>query len=147
MTGDPEPYSRGVEYPSLENSPPPPDAQWPGQWAGTPNHPPTQRPGYSGYSGYGAYPPPGGYGPPPGTNTNAIIAVIASAVGLVLCGAPAIVGVVLGVIAMRDTRRTGQDGHGLALTAVILGALVLAFYAIYVVVVAGLVIMSPQWAP
>ncbi|MCZ8377387.1 DUF4190 domain-containing protein [Mycobacterium sp. CPCC 205372] len=145
MTGDPQPYPRGVEYPSLENSPPPPDAQW----AGTPNHQPPH-PGYSGYPGYpgyGAYPPPGGYGAPRGTNTNAIIAVIASAAGLVLCGAPAIVGVVLGVIAMRDTRRTGQDGHGLALTAVILGALVLAFYAIYVIVVAGLVIMSPQWAP
>lgn len=144
MTGDPEPYPRGVEYPSLENSPPPPGPQWPGQWAGTPNHPPPPHPGYS---GYGAYPPPGGYGAPLGTNTNAIIALIASAAGLVLCGAPAIVGVVLGVIAMRDTRRTGQNGHGLALTAVILGAVVLAFYAIYLVVIAGLVVMSPQWAP
>jgi hypothetical protein len=48
---------------------------------------------------------------------------------------------------MRDTRRTGQEGHGLALTAVILGAVVLAFYAIYLIVIAGLVFMSPQWAP
>ncbi|MGA5465799.1 DUF4190 domain-containing protein [Mycobacterium sp. NPDC050041] len=141
MTGDPEPHARGIEYPSLGNSPRPPEAPWPGQWAATPNHP-SGHPGYAGYP-----PPPGGYGRPPGTNTNAIIALIASAVGLVLCGVPAIVGVVLGVIAMRDTRRTGQEGHGLALTAVILGAVVLAFYAIYLIVIAGLVFMSPQWAP
>ena len=52
---------------------------------------------------------------PPGTNGKAIAALVTSLAGLVFCGLPSIVGLILGIIAMRETKRTGQDGHGLAL--------------------------------
>jgi hypothetical protein len=41
-----------------------------------------------------------------------------------LCCAPlGIVGLILGVIAMRETKRTGQEGWGLALAGTIIGGL------------------------
>jgi hypothetical protein len=137
MTGASQEPFRGTEYPALEN--------WPG-------YPPPYPP--AGYPSQPGYPPPGlAFGPygaapaPHGTNTNAIIAVVASALGVVLCGTSSIVGIILGVIAMRDTRRTGQDGHGLALAAVIIGALVVAFWLVYVVVMAALAIGGAALAP
>ena len=38
----------------------------------------------------------------------------------------AIVGLVLGVMAMRETKRTGQAGHGMALAGTIIGGLFVA---------------------
>jgi uncharacterized protein DUF4190 len=89
----------------------------------------------------GGYPPqyPGAYGyaydpyrqaPMPGTNGKAIAALITSIAGLLFCGVPSVVGVVLGIIAMRETKRTGQDGYGMALAAVIVGALVTVIFVI-----------------
>ena len=39
----------------------------------------------------------------------------------------AVAGLILGVGAMRETKRTGQDGYGLALAGTIIGGLVTAF--------------------
>jgi hypothetical protein len=162
MTGQPDQPFRGVEYSSLEQSPAPVDPYPPVDYrsAYLPLPPPVYpQPGYPqpGATGYpsaypgrypvypptypGAYPyPPDPYDPyrpakPPGTNGKAIGALVASLAGLLFCGLPSIAGVILGIIAMGETRRTGQDGYGLALAGTIIGALVVAFVVVYILVV------------
>ena len=41
-----------------------------------------------------------------------------------MCGIPAILAIVVGVLAMRETKRTGQRGYGYALVGTVWGALV-----------------------
>jgi hypothetical protein len=97
--------------------------------------PPQGAPGYGpppGYApaGYGqpgyapqGYPPPG-WGRP--TNTMAILALV-----LAFVFAPA--GLIMGIIARRQIRRTGEDGHGLALAGIIVGGIVTAIYGYFIV--------------
>jgi len=87
----------------------------------------------------GTYPPPqGGYAPPPeygapyptgygypatqqsGTNSLAIFSLVASVVGL-LCGVGSIIGIVLGVIAINQIKKTRQGGYGLAMAGIVVG--------------------------
>ena len=93
-----------------------------------PGYPPPVPPqgGYpSPYSG----PSPYGYdpyhqAPPVGTNGKAIAALVCSLVGPVaLCFLTSPAGLVLGILAMRETKRTGQEGHGMALAGTIIGAI------------------------
>ena len=126
--GDPErPEQAPVDYPSAPGLPPP-------------VYPP---PGYPGATGY--YPT---YDPyravkPPGTNGNAIAALVGAIGGLLCCGPLGIVGLIFGVIAIRETKRTGQDGYGLALAGAIIGGLVLA--GTLIVVVLYLALMLSGW--
>ena len=69
------------------------------------------------YPAYGQAPTPG-YAPP--TNTMAIVAMVLSLVGLVT-GITAIVGAILGHVALGQIKRTGEGGRQLALTAIIAG--------------------------
>ena len=107
----------------------------------------TQQPSYapqSGYSsqqGYGGYPQSGyaqpGYGQPgyggPGypqpwhrpTNTMAILALI-----MAFVFSPA--GIVLGVLARKQIRRTGEEGDGLALAGIIIGSIATAFFGLMI---------------
>lgn len=144
MTSQPEQPFGEVEYPSLEQSPPSADpyapvdypASYPQPVAGYP-------PAYPAYPGYPTgYPPPyqgysvDPYDPyrmtkPPGTNGMAIGSLIASLVGLLFCGLPSIAGIILGVIAMRETKRTGQEGHGMALAGTIIGGFVAAVWMVF----------------
>ena len=100
----------------------PPDAGLP---------PPVYPPPYPGYyQPHPAYPPPR----PAGTNSKAIAALVTSLAGLVCCGLPAIVGLILGLVAMRETKRNGQDGYGLAVAAVVVSTLIMVGYALYILV-------------
>lgn len=133
---EPEPPERGVEYPSLESLPP------------AIEYPPTYAPGYPGlpppvYPGPypQGYPPPYPYDPyrpvpPHGTNGKAIGALVASVAGVLGCACviPSLVGIVLGFVAMGETRRTGQAGHGLAVAAVVVGILTLVFGGVILLV-------------
>ena len=113
------------------------------------------RPGY-GQQGYGqGYPPPGysqagygqpaygqtapgygapGYGPPVGyapqwprpTNTMAILALV-----MAFVFAPA--GLILGIIARRQIRQTGEQGDGMALAGIIIGGIFTAFFVLMIV--------------
>jgi hypothetical protein len=108
---------------------------------------PQPYPGAAGYPGY--YP---GYDPyrpvkPPGTNGKAVAALVTSLVGLVCCGLPSIVGLVLGVVAMRETKRTGQDGYAIALIAAIVGGLVVAGWVLYSLLSISIYASGWQWAP
>jgi hypothetical protein len=81
---------------------------------------------------------------PPGTNGKAIAALVCSASGLVCC-VSAIPGVILGIAAMRETKRTGQEGYGLALAGTIIGGLMVAGMLLYVLVIIGLYASGWQW--
>jgi hypothetical protein len=92
-------------------------------------------PGYGGQQPYGqpAYGPPPGYGGPPGygvpgygfppgygyprpTNTLAILSLV-----MAFVFSP--VGLVLGIVARRQIRQTGEQGDGLALAGIIVGGI------------------------
>ena len=136
MTGSgPEQPAGGPEYPS-EPLDYPADAGLP---------PPVYPPPYPGAYYPGAYDP---YRPtkPPGTNGKAITALITAIAGFFCCGLPSIAGLIFGVIAMRETKRTGQDGYGLALAGAIIGGLTLAGTLIVVGLYLALMLSGWQWA-
>lgn len=157
-TSGPEQPSGGTEYPSLENSARQPDPYPPLDYppdAGLP--PPVYPPPYPGAAGYPGYPVapgyyPGGYDPyrptkPPGTNGKAIAALVTSLVGLLCCGLPSIVGLILGIVGMRETKRTGQEGYAIALIATIIGGLALAGWVMYLLLSISIYASGWQWAP
>jgi peptidyl-prolyl cis-trans isomerase B (cyclophilin B) len=76
-----------------------------------PGYGPPQTPGY-GASRYGAP----GYGAPaqPGYNVLAIV-------GFILAFFVNIVGIILGFVALAQIKRTGEQGHGLAIAAIVIG--------------------------
>jgi hypothetical protein len=168
-TSGPEQPSGGTEYPSLENAatqpdpyPPldyPPDAglpppvyppPYPGA-AGYPGYP--GAPGYPGYPsapGYYAGAPYDPYRPmkPPGTNGLAIAALATSLTSLVLfCGIPSFIGLILGIVAMRQTKRTGQEGFGFALAGAIIGAIPTVLWLLYLLLAISIYASGWQWAP
>lgn len=136
MTYDPNDPNRAFEYPSLENGPPSADPYAPVDYPAA--NPIFQNPTYQPpqafpppYQGYAAdpYDPYRAAGPQQGTSGLAIGALVCSLVGLVLCCffVPSVVGTILGAVAMNDTKRTGQQGHGMAVTGLIVGAVGIAF--------------------
>ena len=111
----------------------PPQAPGPGY-----GPPPGYGPGYGPPPGYGpGYGPPPGhggwYGPPPGypgfrrpTNVTAILALV-----MAFVFAPA--GLVLGIVARRQIKQTGEEGDGLALAGIIVGAIATALFVLLIV--------------
>jgi hypothetical protein len=100
--------------PPVPPVPPAPDAD-----ATTPPPAPPAAPAAEpAYPAYGQTPAPGYYAPP--TNTLAIVAMVLSLAGL-FTGITAIVGAILGHVAMGQIKRTGEGGRPLALTAIIAG--------------------------
>ncbi|MCH9668308.1 MAG: DUF4190 domain-containing protein [Actinomycetia bacterium] len=90
--------------------------------------PPVYPPPYPGYyQHHPAY-------PPTGTSGKAIAALITSVAGLACCGLSSIIGLVLGLVAMRETKRSGQDGYGLAVAAVVVSTLIMIGIALYILV-------------
>ncbi|MBP1816596.1 DUF4190 domain-containing protein [Mycobacterium sp. OAE908] len=126
-----------------ESQPEQPPVDYPAD-AGLP--PPVYPPPYPGATGYPGYDP---YRPmkPPGTNGKAIAALVTSLLGLVCCGLPSIAGLVLGIIGMRETRRTGQDGYALALVGTIIGGLAVAGWVVYLLLSISIYASGWQWAP
>ena len=129
MSNPPEQPFRGAEYPPLEQSAQQSDPYAPVDYptgyrtiatADLPAAGGGYPPGYPGYHPYDPY----RQGKPPGTNGKAIAALVTALVGLVFCGLPSIGGLILGIIAMRECKRTGQDGYGIALAGAIIGGLV-----------------------
>lgn len=62
----------------------------------------------------------------PATNTISILALVSAFL------APFVVPVVLGHIGLNQIRRTGEGGRGIAITALVLGYIQLAFWAILI---------------
>jgi hypothetical protein len=153
MTNPPEQPFRGVEYPPLERSVPQADPFAPLDYPGNypplppPVYPPAPAGGYPGYPYSGMPYDPYRLAKPMGTNTKAIAALVTSLVGLMFCGLPSIAGLILGVIAMRETRRTGQDGYGIALAGAIIGGLVAVLWLFYFVFMVAIAASGWSWAP
>jgi hypothetical protein len=137
-----EPPSGAIEYPPPQY-PSQPNPYVPVDYPVGAGFPPP--PGYQGAPGY--YPAYDPYRPikPPGTNGNAIAALVSAIGGLLCCGLLGIVGLIFGVIGMRETKRTGQDGYGLALAGAIIGGLTLAGTLIVVALYLALMFSGWQW--
>jgi|SRR5215208_7828418 len=146
------------QQPSLENSetqrePDPPLDYPPDPGLPPPVYPPPY-PAAAGYPGYPGAPGfyPGAYDPyrptkPPGTNGKAIAALITSLLGLLCCGLPSIAGLILGIVGMCETKRTGQDGYAIALVGTIIGGLAVAGWMLYLLLSIGIYASGWQWAP
>ena len=91
--------------------------------AGPPAGPPA---GHAPTPGYGqpAYGPPPGYGRQ--TNTMAILSLV-----MAFVFAPA--GLIMGFIARKQIRQTGEDGDGLALAGIIVGGIATALFLLMIV--------------
>lgn len=111
-----------------------------------PDYPP---PGGYGYSpppppGYGYQSsPPGGYGypspwpqypQPAGTNGFAIASIACSAAGLICLGTGSFLGIIFGIVALNQIKRTGQDGRGLAIAGIVIGSVVTVGFLILVLI-------------
>ncbi len=90
----------------------------------------------------GGYPPPAypAYAAPPSTKTNglAIAALVLALVGFASC-ITAPVGAILGHVASKQIRQTGEGGEGMAKAAIIIGwiltGLTIVLIAVYIVVI------------
>ncbi|MFD2766795.1 DUF4190 domain-containing protein [Micromonospora eburnea] len=113
-------------------------------YSGAPAATPYASPGYppagDPYAAAG-YPPPGypAYVPAK-TNTMAIVALVLSLVGIGTCIA-APIGAILGHVARKQIRETGEQGEGMAKAAIIIGwiltgllALLIAFYVVMIII-------------
>ena len=113
----------------------------------------------SGAPSYGTQPPAPGYGPgysapgfvgpgpygyqPRGTNGMAIASLICSLAGFLTC-VSAVVGIILGHIALKQIKQSGEDGEGMAKAGLIVGyvltglsLLAVVGYVVFIVVMVG----------
>ncbi|RDH75046.1 DUF4190 domain-containing protein [Mycolicibacterium moriokaense] len=103
-------------------------------------------PPYGTYPPYGAYPP---YGPPRPRPTNGM------AIASLICAfvfAP--LGIVFGHISLSQIKRTGEEGHGLAVAGLVISYLItvgsivlLAFIVLFAIIVAGHVDNGTRYRP
>jgi hypothetical protein len=75
----------------------------------------------------GGYPPPYGYPRPRNTNGFAIASLVCSLVGVLVVVVGPGLGIVFGIIGLRQTSRLGEAGRGLAIAGIVIGGLVLLF--------------------
>ena len=106
----------------------------PDPWQSVPSGavPPHPAPGTPGYTGYG-YPPPGQVPPyyypgyqPRRTNGLAIAALVCGICGFLYL-IPAILGIIFGIRALRQTKRDGTDGRGMAIAGIVTGSVWIGF--------------------
>ena len=62
----------------------------------------------------------------------AIGSLVASVVG-VCCGIGSIIGIVLGIVAMNQIKQSGENGHGLAIAGIAVGALTLLINVVWTI--------------
>ncbi|WP_054816892.1 DUF4190 domain-containing protein [Nocardia arizonensis] len=125
----PPPQYSQPQYPQ-----PPSQPQYQQPYQSSPQQPYPQQPNYG-------YPQPPGYQPygqptSQGTNGMAIGALVASLIGLCTCSIGSIVGIILGVISLNQLKeRPGQDGRGMALAGIWVGAGGIVAWIIYIAVI------------
>jgi Domain of unknown function (DUF4190) len=124
---------------------PEPPLDYPTSYPGPPGYPNLPPPVYPApYPGPIGYPPPGQFAAPydpyrpatpAGTNGKAIGAIVAAVIGIPACACflPSLVGIVLGFIAMGETKRSGQPGYGLAVAGVVVGIATLLLGVLFIV--------------
>ncbi|MCZ7421041.1 MULTISPECIES: DUF4190 domain-containing protein [unclassified Micromonospora] len=115
-----DPYAGMKSDPAA--APYPPAGYPPAQPAGYPPPPP---PGYG-------YPQPGYGYPQQKTNSLAIVALVLSLIGIGSC-ITAPVGAIMGHVAMRQIRETGESGEGMAKAAIIVGWILTGLLALVII--------------
>ena len=110
----------------------------PDPWASVPraSAAPPQQPGVPG-PGYGPYPPPPYYYPgsrPRRTNSMSIAALVCGICGFVYL-IPALLGIIFGLVALRQINRDKTDGRGFAITGIVTGALWLVGFVVLIVAI------------
>jgi hypothetical protein len=132
--------------PGWRPPPPPPFSGGPAGYASPPPPPGTWQPS-AGYGNPGGWPPaleqgvPAPYGWAPGypgnpkTNGMCIASFVLAVppVSLITFGLGSLLGVVFGIVGLRQTRRDGTRGRGLGITGIILGALGLILGAFIII--------------
>lgn len=137
------PQYQQPQYPPPDYQPPqyqPPQYQ-------QPQYPPPA--GYHSYGSYGTpydtpagYPPPppgyapyaGGYGVGPKTNSLAIWSLVASLIGFVCC-IGSVAGIALGLVSLNQIKQNQEEGQGLAIAGIAVGAVSLLAGLVMAVVV------------
>jgi hypothetical protein len=123
---------------------PPPAPQYGAPQYGPPSGPQYGAPQY-GAPQYGQYPQQGAYAPggqwaqAPKTNGLAIASLCTSLGGFVTVGLAGVVGLILGIVALKKIGTSGDGGKGLAIAGIVVGALMTVFFLFYVTVMIGLV--------
>ncbi|MFY2858723.1 DUF4190 domain-containing protein [Mycobacterium sp. THU-M104] len=131
-------YQPGYPYqqppgPPYPPAPPPPGYGPPPGFGPPPGYGPP--PGFGPPPGYGPAPYPAGYPPlpdyhggywpsgdaRPGTNGLAIASLLLSLTGLLCCFIGSIAGIVLGVVALSQIKRTRQGGSAMAAAGIVIG--------------------------
>jgi len=79
-------------------------------------------------------------GPPAKTNGMAIAAMVCGICGFFTCGIAGIVGFILGLIARKKMKATGEGGKGFAIAGIACGAVSVGFWLLYLVLVVILVV-------
>jgi hypothetical protein len=82
---------------------------------------------------YGAvpgYPPAYGYRPPPSVNGFAIASLACAIVLFWLFGVGGLLGVIFGIIGLRQCRANHERGSGLAIAGIVIGSIVLLLWVI-----------------
>lgn len=162
-----EPPAGGYETPAYGEQPsyppPPPGFEQPGYQPPQyqqpdyqqpqyqqPQYPPPP-PGYQPYGSYGSpydapagYPPPppgyppyaGGYGAGPKTNALAIWSLVASLIGFVCC-LGSVAGIALGLVSLNQIKQNQEEGQGLAIAGIAVGAVSLLAGLVMAVVLMG----------
>jgi len=110
-------------------------------YRGDPPASPPPPPGYPAAPGYGPspaygqqpYAPPPGYGPPPGYPASRRPANPMAIPALVMGFRFAPAGLILGIVARKQIRQTGEDGDGLALAGMIVGGIFTAIFVVLIV--------------
>lgn len=130
----PDPYAPVDPYAGAKVDGTPPAVAYP-----APAYP---APGYPA-PGYAPYP---GYAPPPRTNGLAIAALVLSLVGFTSCITGPI-GAIMGHVAMRQIRETGEGGEGLAKAAIIVGWIVTALLVVVILFYVGIFLVAIASTP
>lgn len=141
-------------YPDPPAYPPPPDYPPPSPGYGAYPPPPPGPPGYGGHpGGYGTpYDP---YGPPVpmGTNNLATASLVTSIIGALLSlfcclgGFLPVVAIVLGIAALNQIRQTNQQGRGLAIAGIVIGAVTVVLLIVLFMVGVAIGVSGENWSP
>jgi Domain of unknown function (DUF4190) len=117
----------------------------PDPWASVPGASiPPPHPGAPGPPGpgYGPYPPPGpmppyyqpGYQQRRRTNGLSVASMVCGICGFMYL-VPAVLGIIFGIIALRQINRDGNDGKGMAIAGIITGSLWLIGFVVLIVAI------------
>ncbi len=122
------PYAQQPPYPQQAYGQP----QYASPQYASPQH---TSPQYTQYPQPGTYPPGAQWAQPQKTNGMAIASLIVSLAGILTVGATGILGLIFGIVALRQISRTGDAGKGMAIAGIVVGSLMVVFFLFVVIVV------------